>query len=217
MHSLGTNTGYFGGLRLAQSLVPVDADHVIYSNPDVLVDPEFLVNLSRIRKTSCGVVAPAILSLEDGSNLNPMYRRRLSTTRLRFMQWIHAHRLPYAILNRLSWLKNMGCGWIRRLRWLETGSTPIYAAHGAFFMFADVDFFLRLPEYPCFLFGEELFVAEEARIAGVSVVYEPSLRVRDERHVSTGRLPGELKRLLALKSVEFILDRYYSSDRAAGS
>jgi hypothetical protein len=85
------------------------------------------------------------------------------------------------------------------------------------FIFADVDFFLTLPAFPCFLFGEELFVAEEARIAGVSVVYEPSLRVRDVRHASVSQLANEMRRTLLLKSMTFILNQYYTEQSAATS
>lgn len=217
VHSPGTNDGYFGGLRRAQSLVPAGTDCVIYCNPDVLLDPDFLLILERILGSTGGVVAPTILSLKDGIDLNPQYRQRLSEGKLRRLQWIYAHRLTYVIFNVLARVKEVFSGWRRRSSQAGITSISIYAAHGAMFIFADVEFFLRLPAFPCFLFGEELFIAEEARIAKVSVVYEPSLRVRDVRHASISQLPDEFRRSLSLKSVKFILNQYYSEHRAATS
>jgi hypothetical protein len=79
-------------------------------------------------------------------------------------------------------------------------------------VFTDVDFFRALPPFPCFLFGEELFVAEEARRRQVAIAYEPALRVDDMRSQSVSRLPGEFFRRLMLGSVQFILDTYYTAD-----
>ena len=217
VHSPGTNDGYFGGLRRAQSLVPEGTDCVIYCNPDVLLDPDFLLGLERILGSTGGVVAPTILSLKDGIDLNPQYRQRLSEGKLRLLQWIYANRLTYVIFNELARAKERFSGWRHRSRQAGFTSMPIYAAHGAVIIFTDVEFFRRLPAFPCFLYGEELFVAEEARKSGVSVVYEPSLRVRDVRHVSISQLPGEFRRSLALKSVTFILNRYYSEHHVADS
>lgn len=215
LQSTGTNEGYFGVLPLAQSLVPGDADFAIYCNPDLLLDADFLRNLERLRGGDRGVIAPAVLSLEGGFDLNPNFVRRPGRRGLRFRRWVYSHRSVYAAFDALVRVRERLGGWRRRLRRGDVLSSRIYAAHGAMLIFADVGFFRRLPPYPCFLYGEELFVAEEARIAGVPVVYEPSLRVRNVRHAALGKLPTDYMRRLALESVTFILDRYYGRDRAS--
>lgn len=216
LHSPGTNDGYFAGLGLAQSLVSETTDCVIYCNPDVLLDADFFSMLERTLVHGAGVVAPAIVSIEDGFDQNPKYRQRLSEGKLRRLQRIYAHRLTYVTFNVLARVKEVTAGWWHRQPQAGGPSTPIYAPHGAVFVFTDVGFFLRLPAYPCFLFGEELFVAEEARLAGVRVMYEPSLRVRDVRHASIGQFSNEFRRSLMWKSVTFIFDRYYTG-RGAGA
>lgn len=215
LHSLGSNCGYFGGLHLAQSLVPGTTDCLVYCNPDVLLGGDFFGVLERIAQHGGGVVAPAILSLQDGFDQNPKYRQRLSEKKLRRLQRIYACRFAYVIFNLLARGKEVASARRRRSPKRCLVSTPIYAPHGAVFIFTDLGFFRRLPPFPCFLFGEELFVAEEARLAGVSVVYEPSLLVRDVRHASIRQLTGEFRRLLMWKSVTFILDRYYAGLGAA--
>ena len=37
--------------------------------------------------------------------------------------------------------------------------------------------------YPSFLFGEELFVAEQARQLNLTTVFEPSLKIEHQQHV----------------------------------
>lgn len=210
LYSTGTNHGYFSGIGLAQSLLPKQTDCVIYCNPDLLLDPDFLEILHRTIRGQSGVLAPAILSLQDGIDQNPKYRQRLTSTKLRCLQRIFSFRHSYVVYSVLGRFKEVARGWYRHSRPNVIAPGPIYAAHGAMFVFADVDFFRRLPPFPCFLFGEELFVAEEARLAGVPVVYVPSLRVRDARHASISQLAPEFKRSLLWKSVTFILERYYA-------
>lgn len=214
LHSSGENEGYFGVLPRAQSLVPGDADFAVYCNPDLLLDADFFRNLERLRGRADGVIAPAVLSLEGGVDLNPNFVRRPGRGGLRFRRWVYSHRSAYAAFDALVRVRECLGGWQRRLRRGEVPASRIYAAHGSMLLFADVGFFRRLPAYPCFLYGEELFVAEEARIAGVPVVYEPSLRVRNVRHAALGKLHTDDKRRLAKESVTFILERYYEERRA---
>jgi hypothetical protein len=210
VHASGTNEGYFGGLGLAQTLVSDRTTCVIYCNPDVLLDADFFVMLQRACLRHAGVVAPAIISIEGGFDQNPKYRQRVSPGKLRRLQRIYSHRLTYISFNALARVKEVTSNFRRRKLQGVGSSTQIYAPHGAVFIFSDIEFFLRLPTYPCFLFGEELFVAEEALLAGVPVLYEPSLRVRDVRHASIDQLDNDYRRSLMHKSVTFILDHYYN-------
>jgi GT2 family glycosyltransferase len=69
----------------------------------------------------------------------------------------------------------------------RAGSTPIYASHGSCMVFSRRYFASGGSiEYPVFLFGEEIFVAETARQLGLSVVHCPQLWVFDKEHASTG-------------------------------
>jgi GT2 family glycosyltransferase len=197
---------------MAQSLVHEKTDAVVYCNPDLFINSDFFTVLEHTLKTVVGgVIAPSILSLRDGFDLNPQYRKKLSRTKLKCLQRIYAYRLFFSSYNALGRIKEVVSGWNY---WLRRGSkeasATIYAPHGAMFIFTDIGFFRRLPSFPCFLFGEELFVAEEARLAGVPVVYEPALRIHDVRHASVGLLPKEFLRVLCYKSVTFLLNRYYA-------
>ncbi|MSR21387.1 MAG: hypothetical protein EXR91_10520 [Gemmatimonadetes bacterium] len=212
LHSTGRNDGYFGVLGLAQSLVPPEADCVIYSNPDVMLADDFFVELERGR-TQGGVMAPAIVPVEGGSDQNPQYVDRLNAFKLRYLRAIYARQFTYSAFVTAARIRDRIREMLSRPGPAPDEESPeprtIYAAHGALFVFRDVGFFLSLPAYPCFLFCEELFVAEEARRRGVRVVYNPCLRVSDVRHASISRLPSRAIRAYMHESVCYILTQYY--------
>ena len=85
----------------------------------------------------------------------------------------------------------------------------IYAPHGAMFIFNDLDFFKNLKSFPCFLFGEEIFIAEEAIKNNTLIYYKPSIKVYDVRHASISLLSNKFKRDLYYKSIDYLLKSYY--------
>lgn len=86
----------------------------------------------------------------------------------------------------------------------------IYAGHGSFMMFTN-SFFQRYPrlDYPIFLFGEELYFAEVIKNLDMKVLYEPSLRVIDNEHVSTSTLKKKSYFKYNQESIKYILDTFY--------
>jgi GT2 family glycosyltransferase len=199
------NLGYFGGLPIAQS-VGADADCVIYANPDIVLHDDFFLRLEEPREC-VGLLAPRILPLHGGADLNPKYARRLPRAKLERLEWIYSHLISYRAYNALGTLRERG-----RRSFRDLPRQRIYCPHGSIFVFTDVGFFCALPPYPCFLFGEELFVAEEARLAGVEIWYEPDLRVTDIRHASVSLLASERRRRSYHESVTHILRQYYEGD-----
>lgn len=212
LHVPDRNSGYFGSLALAQRLAELQgSDVVIYSNPDVRFAPDFFDQLGLHRLRAPGLIAPAIVSREDGFDQNPKYVHRLTRAKLLRLQRIYATSLGFRFYMNLARLKEWLLG--KRARGTAPAGKVIYAPHGATLIFTDPDFFRSLPSYPCFLFGEELFVAEEAMRREIPITYQPALKVEDLRSHSVGQLPGEFHRRLMLTSVEFILSRYYAADQ----
>ena len=64
-------------------------------------------------------------------------------------------------------------------------------------------------EYPSFLFGEEVFVAETARQIGLRVIYHPGLRLSHDDHSSTGLVRSRRLAGLVRASASYIADRYF--------
>jgi len=201
------NAGYFGGLVKAQEEVPSETDCVIYCNPDVSVADDFFLKLQPGLEQTKGLLAPTILSEHEGIDLNPMYRRRLSRLKLLCLSAIFSSDLTYMTYGIFAGIKDRMRG--KALPTKTNISQKIYASHGSFFIFTDIDFFRNLPVFPCFLFGEELFIAEEARLQNVPILYEPQLRVFDTRHASIRLLKTRIRRGLVHKSIQFIINSYY--------
>ena len=206
VHFSPKNTGYFGSLGLAQALAGPDTDCVIYCNPDLTLAPDFFSVLATIAGGSAGVLAPSIISESDGFDQNPKYILRPTRRKLARLRLIYSNAGTFWMFHVLTLLKER----LARDRTPPSRSAmPIFAAHGSVMLFTDVGFFKSLPPFPCFLFGEELFVAEEAKRRGVPTYYEPRLRVHDVRHASIRLLPKRARREMLHESIRFLLGTYY--------
>jgi GT2 family glycosyltransferase len=206
------NLGYFGALPAIQGRAAAhQADMVVVSNADLLLANDFFSQLLAQLPTDAAVIAPAIISEGgQGFDQNPKHMQRRSSRDLRRLRLIYSTRVTYSTLILLGKLKER----LRPRAPRPASSEPvrggaIYAAHGALFVFTKAQFLQSLPKFEPFLFGEELFVAEEARRQQQVTLYAPALRVYDSRHASTATLGSDRHRRLLRSSIEFILCRYY--------
>lgn len=181
------NLGYFGAVRFGLRRLGVgqgrEIDWLIVSNVDVEVASDFFESLLS-KDASVGVIAPAIISKRTGQDRNPKMKSPLKLRKAKLQKiifstyWMQNFYLQFALLK--SFL-------IRPLQ-SSCSVKNIYAPHGSFVIFSRA--FLEKGghfEFPCFLFGEELFIGQQARKLGLSVAYEPDLRVVDFDHASTGQ------------------------------
>lgn len=211
IHANPKNVGYFGAIAKAQEILKsTKSDCVVYCNPDLKLDNNFFKELLRTINPD-GIIAPAIISLSEGVDQNPKYLNRLAIAKMRRLKLIYSNQVYYTLFFLLARLKEIT---IDRLfnRQNKIESQIIYAPHGSIMIFKNVSFFKELKPYPCFLFGEEIFVAEEARIKNVKIFYKPEIKVFDVRHASINLLSAEYKRVLYLKSINYLLKEYYKSD-----
>jgi GT2 family glycosyltransferase len=201
LHAPG-NLGYFGGANfglrnyLAHSALP---EWVIICNVDIeFRDPGFFVTLRQLEAAGdIGVVAPRIWSARFHRDVNPKITQRPTKRRMVFYKVIFGNYYLQAAYEVLSVAKYGLKKQIRSARahfhkrpahnTTSIGTTPIYAGHGSCMIFSRRYFVSGgNVEYPVFLFGEEIFVAETARGLGLSVVHCPQLWVFDKEHASTG-------------------------------
>jgi len=204
-----TNLGYFGAVPVAQAAAArLRPEQVIFSNADLTLAPDFFIRLGEKLPCPAAVIAPAILIDEGrGFDQNPKLVERYSADRLRFLQKVYSSALLFALYVWLGRLKEMLVKDRPAVR--PSGDRDIYAPHGALFLFTKLGFFLGLPRHEPFLYGEELFIAEEARRHAEVVRYIPAIRVFDSRHASTAGLGSARRRRLMKESIDFILRRYY--------
>ena len=64
-------------------------------------------------------------------------------------------------------------------------------------------------KYPCFLFGEELYLAETARRLGLDIVYNPKMQMEHRDHVSTGFPRSRIMAKYIGEATRFIYREYF--------
>ena len=190
------NLGYFGGARhglslyLERNTLP---DWVIISNVDLAIsDPKFLINLAKLEPMApVGAVAPSIRSTLTGKEQNPFMRVRPSPLRMHIYKWLFRNWLALNAYELASAAFHKVMSAIRHRQPSFSDSNQvlretIYAPHGSFLILSR-KYFDRGGDlqFPGFLFGEEIYIAESMRRLGLEVVYEPALKILHQEHRST--------------------------------
>jgi GT2 family glycosyltransferase len=219
------NLGYLGAARrgisryLEEHPLP---DWVIVSNVDLLVtDPQFLQKLAKFKSAPrLGAIAPRIVSTLTGRNQNPFMRSRPSAIRMHLYKWLYrnwlilnAHEIASAIFHRsrsaFGQANQTAPDLGRNVR------RKIYAPHGSFVILSKEYFRAGGSlDFPCFLFGEEVYLAENLRKLGLDVIYEPSLEVVHQEHKSTKLIKSHKLAQFVASSAAYCADTYFPLKRA---
>lgn len=214
-----SNRGYFGAAKwaLERHLVRHGApDWMIVCNNDIVFDsPEFLTGLMAHDPGAVGVLAPAIISNLTGFDSNPMIVRRPGRIR----------KLRYRFLVStyfVAWLAQTLAPLVRKGRRRLRGARPnrpdmrIYASHGSFIIFSQRFFEAGgFIDDGCFLYAEEISVAETCWRLGLPVVHDPHLQVSHNDSQTTGRMLTRKGYLLQREGLRYALGKYLEPGRGA--
>lgn len=233
-----TNLGYFRGawygLQQYRSLGHAP-DWVMVANVDIsFPDKEIFAKLRNMTPgKETGIMAPSIQSTFTLHDQNPMMRDRPSRTRMRFHRFVHRSYYLLNLYEILSVVLRLARSTIEshfgsrpvdpegafsqrpeQIDPLDERTVPIYAPHGSCMIFTNA-FFARggSLEVPFFLYGEEVYVAETARALGLTVLYNPCLRVQHDEHQSTRARGVLLSRQVAKylrETTDYLVDAYFS-------
>jgi len=207
------NVGYFPGFYAGLQHIdyaPKAFDYVIVSNVDLTVDKFFFEKLiDTDLKVNVGIIAPSIISKTHGGSSNPKIINRPSKNKLIILKSIFSNVFLFSTYNLLSRLKAKFTSPKNTSN--SIGSIDMYAPHGAFIIFTN-NYLLSAAKinYPRFLFGEEVFVAEEARLNNLKITYEPYLVIYDNEHGSTSLEKNKFISMEHVKSYDYLLKTYYS-------
>ena len=210
VHNTKKNLGYFGCIEIAKTFVRDGASFVVYSNPDMIMHKDFFIQLTFANKES--IIAPSIQSIDSKIQLNPfLAKRSFILIKLLILKFFTSNVLLFKVYRLLSWIKI-------KFKLTSSALTPkvnhmIYAPHGSIFIFPHV-FFMQIPFYPCFLYGEELFVAEEAIRKDVNVIFYPKIKLFSINSVSISQISSKAATDYLYKSNGYILTKYFLSKRA---
>ena len=217
--SLPENPGYFGaaaeGLRhyLAGSPLP---DWVIVSNVDIRpASKDFLARIEAYGgQPDLAVLAPGIHSSFTSSNQNPFMIQRPRPLRMHFYRFLYCSWVLTALYVQMSRLVRRSGGKSSAgtgiLPAAPGGPEGIYAAHGACFILSQA-FFRRggTLSYPCFLFGEEIFIAEQVRKLNMGCTLDEDVKIIHEEHVSTGTALKKNMLRYAQEAASFCAKSYF--------
>jgi GT2 family glycosyltransferase len=204
----GRNLGYLPGCAWALdrwlergSGLP---EWVCISNTDLRLESDFLLALRRDGVADdAGVVAPDI-RLSNGARQNPILWKRPA----RLMM------LAYAVLSRLALFMPIFEASVRLRHALRRGTPPpetsIYAAHGSLFLLHR-RYFERggTLQYRGTMYGEEIHIAEQARRAGLRVVWQRALRAEHQQHSTTRSVSSSQRRLWHEESAAVLWSEYW--------
>lgn len=186
----GSNLGYMNAGNAAYERYvknKLDFDILMVSNTDLVIqDTDFfnvLVKKSATYGSDVCLLAPFIRSSVTGRNLNPQLIRKPGKNYVNRLRFFYSNPVLYNILVCLSWIKNK---YFKHAAHIFSG-TPIYAAHGSLFLFRKQYFEAGCNiNFPFFLFGEEIFVAEQVKERNKKIVYVDELKIVHNEHSSTG-------------------------------
>lgn len=219
----GKNLGYFGAASLGfieySKTFPLP-DWVIVSNTDIeFLHANFFSALNQFHANSThAIVAPAIISSLTGQDQNPNMRARPSRFRMHFYKWVFRYHVPLKIYELLSCLKQSVKKACSRSMGSQTSSpqlTAIYAPHGAFVIFHRTYFDAGGSlDHGTLLYGEEIFVAENARRLGLSVIYDPRLRILHREHSTTAACATRER--FTAQAAAYCADTFFTSKGTRG-
>jgi len=224
------NLGYFGGANFAYKEViqegNVDFEWLVVSNVDVrFSDKNFFKELRRINyiDKNIGILAPAIISEKSWRDLNPRLSRRPKSNTMHTYKYIFSNvvfvniyeiiaKIKYYLKNKIhlsTIIKKLFCIHYHQQE-NKQDLIDIYAPHGSCILFSK-EYFTKggKLDYPMFLFGEEIFVAETARKIGVKVVYCNKFRARHNDHCSTGILRTRKMTSFVHESAIYIANSFF--------
>lgn len=203
-HRKSDNNGYLG---TAQKIINTiddicQYDYVAISNVDIVVSNNFFRILSQIElDDNIGWVATSIKSELIGRDKNPSVLKRYSKRKLWLLKLTY-NSIILPLYEKLYYQKKTGA--------VEYGEMDIYAGHGSFIMLTKA-FYQRNKKlnYPMFLYGEELYLAELNRKSNLRVRYIPSLVIKDFEHVSTSQLRRSSYYEYNRNAIDYILKVFY--------
>lgn len=219
----GENLGYLGGCayairkwRCTHNIIP---EWTGIANTDIEFEMDFFTRLIRLQfPENVAVLAPDI-TLKNGTRQNPYKKKRPGRLEMFLYTLIYRSSIMTRSLDRLKYFL---CYLREKVPngLAPKGSLPmdknhyyriIYAPHGSL-MFLHKTFFEQggSLNFDGFMYGEEIYIAEEARALNLRIAWIPDLRVVHFHRAATGMVSHAQKRLWRLDSANILWRRYFS-------
>lgn len=196
---LESNDGYLGSAEVVMSDLRKSGsleeyDYCVISNVDLRLSQEFFKELiSTPIAENVGWIAPEIYTASRQSHENPFMLNRPKLWRLYF--WIFLYKFPklFTIYFTLGHA-------VAKNKTVFLQEMPIYAGHGSIMIFAK-SFIINYHEgqFPAFMYGEEIYLAELVRRANLITVFKPNIIVNNIGGASSSKL--SMKRMAKMSYI----------------
>lgn len=216
LRASSTNPGYFGGASAGFTQFLRDhplPDWVIVTNDDIYFSDDFLPALRSLQADGVGAVAPDIRVPASGNHQNPFLVVRPTRFQLELRNFLYSRMVLFRMLMAYRRIKRALLG--APVRGTAGLARNIYAPHGACILFSS-EYFRRggTLRHPGFLYGEENFVAETCAHLGLTVRFEPALKVEHHEHSAIGRLASAQQLNYMRQATRMLLTTYYRRARS---
>jgi GT2 family glycosyltransferase len=205
------NLGYLNGCRYALDALRASTGRtyawVVVTNTDVAFERAFFQKLVDVEVPGdVGIVAPAIRT-EDGRVQNPFMRHRPSRFRMAAYPWLFESGL---VTRFYRWMHRLRGRLRRGMLAVDDRAQRIYAPHGSVLLFRR-HFFERggTLQFGSFLYGEEIFLAETARVTGQAVWWQPDLQVVHVTRQTTEHVAAEHRRRWERESARYLYRTFF--------
>ena len=191
------NVGYFSGLNIGINFLRenYDIEIMIVGNNDVEFSESFCLDVLKKQKLflKYPVISPSIVT-SDGIYQNPhvVYRKSISKFRLLIYRLYNLNFTISRIITVLAFLSKR----FTKRSCVNYYNEPqeIYMGYGAMYILTPLFFkhFNKLDE-SVFLMHEEYFLSEQLQKEGLSIFYEPSIKLTHLMNAATGELSSKKK------------------------
>ena len=200
------NAGYFGGALPLYNKLNEGYDFVAISNVDLQLKSDFFLQLNTIElRQDIAWIAPDIYTKKNKRHENPYMLKR--PDKKKFMTWriIYSNTLIYRFYHFLYRTKTL---FINRKQLAE--NTYIYAGHGSFILLSKsfVKYYPTL-EFPSYMYGEEIFIAELIKQAKLKVKYISQLKIDNDGNINTNTIGLNIKSKWSIESLKTIEQLFF--------
>lgn len=208
------NLGYFGAAQSAyvnftEGNQENSPHYFIVSNFDLSFDQSHFISaiVEAQENEGIAVIGPSIVSSLNGAALNPMYKQRLGLRHLNRLIFITDNYSFYFFYQLLHYLKR---SFSHRVINLSEPREDVYAIHGSMMIFSKKYFdHGGTLQYDSFLYGEEIFVAEQCRKIGMSISVNYDLSVIHHEHSTTGKIKDRKHMQFLNDSLRYLRSTFY--------
>ena len=203
------NLGYLNGLIYGYNCYTEEnlpTKWIVMSNTDIkFLEADFFEKfVIKNYHDDFWLVGPSVYSIETKSFDNPQYSNRLTKKGIDKRIKIFENLLISYLYTKLSKIK------AERSRKMELPSQVTYTVHGCFFFIRN-EFIetIKNKVYGPLMYGEEIYLAENALRYNKKCYYDQMIRVNHEGSTVTRLLDLKKKSYYILQSLRFIRDEFF--------